>query len=460
MGSTTLKCPRCSGKVQIGDARLGVCPDCSAVVDSGGKQVFAEPLSEEQLERLKDVMFSSFESGDLVLAHEIARNIIALDSEDADVWYVNGMCTLDRSEYPMDSDSAHDAVAIFNRFTTLTGLEVDIDGGAFKRYLEAAKNGDPRAQHRVGTMYSRGMGVEQSQEKAMEWFKKAYESGYKDVRTEISDSIRWLDVDEYTVPSFIDEIWDGMFEETSFTTVTIPEPIRHIGNRAFAGCSNLETVNLPKTLKSIGDEAFYRCKSLKTIYVPRFVSIGKDAFLLSGIKDVRSAGRTKTEPKPPVKPSAVERPKTTPRPAATVKTTPRPTPTVKTTTPSKPSFTDRLKTVTKPGFKAPTRATWKNFFWMVRISTMVFPAVCIFIIFENFDSIFAIGLSVAPFLNLITRVTDHLTTYSFAINFILIVYGFFLGFAFSIFHTLVLICVADIVVTFVVQMIGDRYGLS
>ena len=44
-------------------------------------------------------------------------------------------------------------------------------GAAFKWYLQSAKHGHRRAQHRLGTMYARGTGVARNYIKAYAWCK-------------------------------------------------------------------------------------------------------------------------------------------------------------------------------------------------------------------------------------------------------------------------------------------------
>ena len=70
---------------------------------------------------------------------------------------------------------------------------------------------------------------------------------------------------------------------TIITSVVIESGVTHIGNNAFADCSNLATVTFAagSQLTSIGDFAFYYCKnSLNTITIPASVmSISSNAFL-------------------------------------------------------------------------------------------------------------------------------------------------------------------------------------
>ena len=55
---------------------------------------------------------------------------------------------------------------------------------------------------------------------------------------------------------------------TSITSVSIPEGCFAVDDGAFDGCTNLKSVSLPSTLKTIGTLAFARCKSIEYIHLP------------------------------------------------------------------------------------------------------------------------------------------------------------------------------------------------
>ena len=407
-----------------GSEESGYCRSCGFKISvKDAIELFgAEAASDEVEEGLKDFMFACYESGDLARTHEVARQILGRNREDADAWYLDGVCTLDESDYPMDSDAVKDALGSFETFTRLTGLDVDIDADSFKRYLKLAESGDVRAQHRVGTMYSRGMGVPQSQEKAMAWFKKAYERGCKEARPEISNAIRWTEGDSYAVPSFIDEIWDGMFEGTPFRSVTIPEPISRIGNRAFANCSHLESVKLPKTLESIGDEAFYRCKALRPLDMPASVKIGVNAFYGSGIE---------ARPSPGTAPSSIG------------------------SSPAKPSYEPPADIETEAPGPAPrvsysslSRTSGKVFL----LETVLFSIALLYMIWSNFSLSWALMVSLAPVIAICIRwiaIKDEFEMLGIpiAIEGLLVVVGFLFGFFNRTYHLMSAICLADIIMT-------------
>ena len=66
---------------------------------------------------------------------------------------------------------------------------------------------------------------------------------------------------------------------SSLTSITIPNCVTSIGDRAFYNCNNLTTITLGNGVTSIGDGAFYGCSSLTSINVPdSVISIGSMAF--------------------------------------------------------------------------------------------------------------------------------------------------------------------------------------
>ena len=53
-----------------------------------------------------------------------------------------------------------------------------------------------------------------------------------------------------------------MDDFNQIVTVVVPGTVKHIGERAFADCRNLDTITLSEGLESIGDDAFSDCKKL------------------------------------------------------------------------------------------------------------------------------------------------------------------------------------------------------
>lgn len=57
-----------------------------------------------------------------------------------------------------------------------------------------------------------------------------------------------------------------MFNTCSgLTSVTIPDSVTSLGNKAFFGCSSLTSVTIPNSITSIGEDAFSNCKNLNEV---------------------------------------------------------------------------------------------------------------------------------------------------------------------------------------------------
>ena len=72
----------------------------------------------------------------------------------------------------------------------------------------------------------------------------------------------------------------GAFEGcTGLTSVTIPDSVREIGDKAFSGCEGLTSITIPNSVTKISTYAFINCTSLSSINIPNNVTeIGKEAF--------------------------------------------------------------------------------------------------------------------------------------------------------------------------------------
>ena len=83
-----------------------------------------------------------------------------------------------------------------------------------------------------------------------------------------------------TLPEGLKNIGEGVFWGcTNLTTVTLQEGLENIGDYAFGGCTNIANVTLPNGLKNIGDWAFSDCPNLTAVTLPEGLeSIGKGAF--------------------------------------------------------------------------------------------------------------------------------------------------------------------------------------
>ena len=83
-----------------------------------------------------------------------------------------------------------------------------------------------------------------------------------------------------SIPDSVITIGDRAFYECrSLTSVTIPEGVISIGMYAFAGCSALTSITIPNSVISIGDWAFAHCSALTSFTIPDSVTaIGDGIF--------------------------------------------------------------------------------------------------------------------------------------------------------------------------------------
>ena len=92
-----------------------------------------------------------------------------------------------------------------------------------------------------------------------------------------------------TIPDNITSIKDrAFFGCEELTSITIPDSVTSIGYSAFLGCKGLANITIPDSVTSIGSWAFRGCTGLTSITIPNSVtSIGGSAF--DGCKRLTSA---------------------------------------------------------------------------------------------------------------------------------------------------------------------------
>ena len=74
---------------------------------------------------------------------------------------------------------------------------------------------------------------------------------------------------DVAIPEGVIEIGCGAFAylNSSCRSITIPDSVTSIGERAFLLCESLERITIPKYISKIGNNAFYSCYSLQYIKV-------------------------------------------------------------------------------------------------------------------------------------------------------------------------------------------------
>ena len=97
-----------------------------------------------------------------------------------------------------------------------------------------------------------------------------------------------------TIPTFLNgrhvtRIKDDAFRDNAMITgVTIPGCIVGIGDRAFAGCANLEELTIREGVKAIGgSDAFRWCPKLKTVTIPKTLTFIRQRAFRDGRKGRR-----------------------------------------------------------------------------------------------------------------------------------------------------------------------------
>ena len=74
----------------------------------------------------------------------------------------------------------------------------------------------------------------------------------------------------------VQKIPNYFIQNTSVTSIDIPNSVTSIGGYSFYGCSNLTSLTIGNSVSSIGEYAFYNCSSLTSVDVPNNVTSIKE----------------------------------------------------------------------------------------------------------------------------------------------------------------------------------------
>ena len=97
----------------------------------------------------------------------------------------------------------------------------------------------------------------------------------------------WDNVTSVTIPNSVTIIGERAFYGCELTSVTIPNSVTSIGDYAFVLSGKLTLINIPNSVTSIGQNAFNNCPNLTSITIPNSVtSIGQNAFAVSGLTSI------------------------------------------------------------------------------------------------------------------------------------------------------------------------------
>ena len=87
-------------------------------------------------------------------------------------------------------------------------------------------------------------------------------------------------INSVTIPNTVISIGNRAFSSCNgLTSITIPNSVTTIGDNAFSSCSGLTSVSIGNSVTTIGNSAFYGCNGLTSVVIPNSVtSIGSNAF--------------------------------------------------------------------------------------------------------------------------------------------------------------------------------------
>ena len=97
--------------------------------------------------------------------------------------------------------------------------------------------------------------------------------------TELDGDWKWENLTTCVIESGVTSIWWILSGCETLTSVSLPDTMTSIDDRAFAGCKKLKSITIPETVTEIGIDSFSGCSSLTSIIIPNNVkTVGRFAF--------------------------------------------------------------------------------------------------------------------------------------------------------------------------------------
>lgn len=94
-------------------------------------------------------------------------------------------------------------------------------------------------------------------------------------------------ISSVSIPNTVQSIGISAFQKcTKLTGITISDTVTTIGKEAFSECYNLKTVTLPNHLTTIEYQLFYHCMNLSSVTIPDSVTVIKTG-IFSGCNNLK-----------------------------------------------------------------------------------------------------------------------------------------------------------------------------
>ena len=106
MALISLKCPNCAGDIDLDDSReFGFCMYCGSkvMITRDVNHINIEMSVKDQRASLKPLAAAYCQKGEFSKAEEMTKKLILINAADADIWRIDGICELMKSDYPFSN---------------------------------------------------------------------------------------------------------------------------------------------------------------------------------------------------------------------------------------------------------------------------------------------------------------------------------------------------------------------